>query len=34
VDRTFPMAQAAQAHRRVESSEHIGKVLLVNEPAA
>jgi NADPH:quinone reductase-like Zn-dependent oxidoreductase len=24
-----PLAQAAEAHRLVESSEHIGKVLLV-----
>lgn len=31
VDRRLPMAQAAQAHRIVESSDHLGKVLLVNE---
>jgi putative PIG3 family NAD(P)H quinone oxidoreductase len=29
VDMTFPLAQAGDAHRRIESSEHIGKVLLV-----
>jgi putative PIG3 family NAD(P)H quinone oxidoreductase len=28
VDRAFPLAEAAEAHRLVESSEHIGKVLL------
>jgi len=30
VDRTLPMTEAAQAHRLVESSAHLGKVLLVN----
>jgi putative PIG3 family NAD(P)H quinone oxidoreductase len=29
VDTTFPLAQAADAHRRLESSEHVGKVLLI-----
>lgn len=29
VDRSLPMALAAQAHRVVEGSEHVGKVLLV-----
>jgi putative PIG3 family NAD(P)H quinone oxidoreductase len=29
VDRSFPLAEAAQAHRYVESGAHIGKVLLV-----
>ena len=29
VDRELPMADAAQAHRVVEASEHIGKVVLV-----
>lgn len=29
IDRTLPMDQAAEAHRIVESSDHIGKVLLV-----
>jgi NADPH:quinone reductase-like Zn-dependent oxidoreductase len=28
IDRTFDLADAADAHRLVESSEHIGKVLL------
>jgi len=32
VDRRLPMSRAAEAHRVVEASEHIGKVLLVNEP--
>jgi putative PIG3 family NAD(P)H quinone oxidoreductase len=31
VDRRLPMARSAEAHRVVEASEHIGKVLLVNE---
>jgi putative PIG3 family NAD(P)H quinone oxidoreductase len=29
VDRTFPLDEAADAHRLVESSEHIGKVLVI-----
>jgi NADPH2:quinone reductase len=29
VDSTFPLVQAAQAHRRMESGEHIGKIVLV-----
>ncbi|WP_037601398.1 NAD(P)H-quinone oxidoreductase [Streptacidiphilus rugosus] len=29
VDRTFPLAEAADAHRLMESSTHIGKILLV-----
>ncbi|ESU50073.1 putative quinone oxidoreductase [Streptomyces sp. HCCB10043] len=33
VDRTLPMADAAEAHRVLESSAHIGKVLLVAPPA-
>lgn len=28
VDSTFPLAQAAEAHRRMESGEHIGKIIL------
>jgi NADPH:quinone reductase-like Zn-dependent oxidoreductase len=28
IDATFPLAQAAEAHRRLEASEHLGKVLL------
>ena len=31
VDRRLPMARVAEAHRVVEASEHIGKVLLLNE---
>ena len=29
VDTTFPLTRAADAHRRMESSDHVGKVLLV-----
>jgi putative PIG3 family NAD(P)H quinone oxidoreductase len=28
VDRTYPLAEAAEAHRRMEGGEHIGKILL------
>jgi putative PIG3 family NAD(P)H quinone oxidoreductase len=31
IDRAFPMERAADAHRLVESSEHLGKVLLRNQ---
>ena len=31
VDRRLPMARVAEAHRVVEASEHVGKVLLLNE---
>ena len=31
VDRRLPMSRAAEAHRLIESSEHIGKVLLLPE---
>ncbi|MGY1633366.1 NAD(P)H-quinone oxidoreductase [Geodermatophilus sp. SYSU D01186] len=31
IDRRLPMARAAEAHRVVDASEHVGKVLLVNE---
>jgi putative PIG3 family NAD(P)H quinone oxidoreductase len=34
VDRRLPMPAAAQAHRIVEASEHLGKVLLVNPATA
>jgi NADPH:quinone reductase-like Zn-dependent oxidoreductase len=29
VDRVLPMSNAAEAHRVVEASSHVGKVLLV-----
>ena len=28
MDRVFPLAQAADAHRRIESAEHVGKIVL------
>ena len=28
IDSTFPLAEAAAAHRRMESGEHIGKIVL------
>lgn len=28
IDSTFPLAQASEAHKRLESSEHIGKIVL------
>jgi NADPH:quinone reductase-like Zn-dependent oxidoreductase len=28
IDGTFPLAQAADAHRRMETSQHIGKIVL------
>jgi NADPH2:quinone reductase len=31
IDRTYPLSQAADAHRRLESSEHIGKIVLVTQ---
>ncbi len=30
IDSTFPLAQAAEAHRRMESGDHIGKIVLTN----
>ena len=30
IDSVFPLAQAEQAHRRLESSAHIGKIILTN----
>jgi NADPH2:quinone reductase len=29
IDSTFPLAQAAAAHARMESSAHIGKIVLI-----
>ena len=29
IDSTFPLAKAADAHRRIETSEHVGKIVLV-----
>jgi NADPH:quinone reductase-like Zn-dependent oxidoreductase len=29
IDSTFPLADAARAHERMESGEHIGKIVLV-----
>jgi NADPH:quinone reductase-like Zn-dependent oxidoreductase len=29
VDRTFPLTEAAEAHRRLEASKHFGKIVLV-----
>ncbi|MBA3490225.1 MAG: zinc-binding dehydrogenase, partial [Longispora sp.] len=35
IDRRLPITEAAEAHRRVEASEHIGKVVLtINEYGA
>jgi putative PIG3 family NAD(P)H quinone oxidoreductase len=34
IDRTLPMTEVAAAHRLVEASEHIGKVVLTNPSAA
>jgi NADPH2:quinone reductase len=28
MDSTFPLAEAAEAHRRMESSQHVGKIVL------
>jgi NADPH2:quinone reductase len=28
VDKTFPMSQAAEAHRYLDRQQHVGKVLL------
>lgn len=29
LDSTFPLAQAAEAHRRMETSQHVGKIVLI-----
>jgi NADPH:quinone reductase-like Zn-dependent oxidoreductase len=28
IDRVFPLEQAAEAHRRMEAGEHVGKIVL------
>ena len=33
IDRTFPLVDAAQAHRRLETSEHVGKIVLTVDHA-
>jgi NADPH:quinone reductase len=33
MDSSFPLEKAADAHRRMETSEHIGKIVLVAEPS-
>lgn len=32
VDSTFPLSRAAEAHRRMESSENVGKIILTMQP--
>jgi putative PIG3 family NAD(P)H quinone oxidoreductase len=32
IDARIPMSEAAQAHRRVEASDHVGKILLIRTP--
>jgi NADPH:quinone reductase-like Zn-dependent oxidoreductase len=31
IDSTFPLAEAAAAHRRIDDPEHVGKIVLVLE---
>jgi NADPH:quinone reductase-like Zn-dependent oxidoreductase len=32
IDTVFPLEQAAEAHRRMESGEHVGKIVLEVKP--
>jgi NADPH:quinone reductase-like Zn-dependent oxidoreductase len=34
IDRRFPLAEAADAHRRMEAGEHVGKIVLTLERTA
>jgi len=34
IDSTFPLAQAADAHKRLHAGEHVGKIVLVTEDGA
>ena len=34
IDRTFPLTRAAEAHRRLESGDHIGKIVLTTSKSA
>ena len=34
IDRTFALADAADAHRRMEAGDHVGKIVLLADPAA
>jgi putative PIG3 family NAD(P)H quinone oxidoreductase len=33
IDRSYPLAEAAEAHRRMEGGEHVGKIVLTTEAA-
>lgn len=34
IDTTFPLAQAADAHRRMEAGDHVGKIVLTLDPSS
>ncbi|CAD5919817.1 protein of unknown function [Streptomyces sp. KY75] len=34
IDRTVPMADAAEGHRLMEAGGHVGKILLLNDESA